>query len=61
MDCPLIDQNDPRCAAQLNMRHIKDVFEHCAGRFMLCPVYHELRAESLLLVAREDQPSTDYQ
>jgi len=40
--CPFVDQDDERCSDHLTLRNLASAFEHCADRYMTCPVFQEL-------------------
>ena len=42
MNCPYIDETEPRCSECLNMRNLEEAFELCLDHYVLCPLYREL-------------------
>jgi len=41
--CPFIEQAYPACDERFSMESISEAFSLCAGQYVRCPIYHELR------------------
>ncbi len=42
MNCPFLNDHEPRCSECLNMKNLEDAFELCADQYMFCPLFLEL-------------------
>jgi len=47
MDCPFIDENEPRCSGCFNMQNLGETFEFCVDQYILCPLYLELSSKKM--------------
>ena len=42
MNCPFLNDREPRCSHCLNMSNLEDAFELCTDQYMFCPLFLEL-------------------
>ncbi len=51
MNCPFIEENEPRCSECLNMQNLEEAFVLCNDEYHYCPLYLELSRERMMAAA----------